>query len=276
MEPKVNPQESSTRLRKALFIYLATALLVLMIFVSLTIFFTLFDHLKKAEDQGMIHAAKTRAMTLAEWYRRGKDLAWQITSRSRIRQELEKYNQGEIPLAEVTSFTEPKLQDAMDLSKDIIGILILDANHRTIAACGYGTDMQMTDKPLDKFIFNDIALLDPLRINGRLSIVASAPIRNRNGERQGTDLVILDTNRLHAIVSDAKLIGRKSRIIIGYPSNGDTAILFPTKREPGEELTRLDLSNAIKAIISEAIAGKRTVPGFGIRFHSRRHQHAHV
>jgi PAS domain S-box-containing protein len=251
----MNSQESSNRLRKALFFYLATALLVLVFSLALTITFTLFGHLKRAEDSRMIHAAQTRAMTIAEWCRRAKDLAWQITSRTRIRQELENYNQGNISRAEVRAFTAPKLQDAMDLSQDIIGILRLDNIHRIIAACGNGAALPKTVKTIEDYVFNDIKLLEPFTINGRLSIVVSAPIRNRNGVRQGTDLVVLDADRLWEIFSNSKPPGRASSVVIAYPSNEDIAYFFPSTEAPVEAPERPEMSKAIKTAVSEAIAG---------------------
>lgn len=249
-------KDSSNRLRKALFFYLAAALLVLALSLALTISLTLFDRLKKSEDQNLVHAAQTRAMTIEEWCRRAKDLAWQITSRTRIRQELEKYNQGKRSHAAVKAFTAPKLQDAMDLSKDIIGILRLDPHRRVIAACGHGALLPMGGKAAEEYIFDDIELLKPLTIDGRLSIVVSAPIRNRNGDRQGTDLVVFDTDGLRAIVSHSKPVGRTSSIIIGYPSEDDIAYLYPQNREAIKSLGRLDSFAAIKTAFHHAMAGQ--------------------
>ena len=256
MEPNDHSKESSNRLRKTLLLYLATALLVLSLSFALTVSLALFGHMKKAEDKSIVHAAQTRSMAVAEWCRRAKDLALQITSRSRIRQELEKHNQGIISLEQVKAFTEPKLVDAMKMSADILGVLRFDIHNHIVAACGYGSDLPITDKPADEYIFNDIVLLEPITVNKRLSIVVSAPIRNRNGERQGTDLVILDTVRLLAIESNSKPAGKTSSIIIGYQSNGAVEYLFPLKHEAMDSLSGEVAPKAIKTAISEAIEGQ--------------------
>ncbi len=248
--------ESSSRLRKALFLYLAGALLVLVLSLVLTISLTLFSQLKKAEDRNILHAAQTHAMTIAEWCRRAKDLAWQITSRSRIRQELEKFNRGEISLEEVKAFTEPKLQDAMDLSEDVVGILRLDADHRIVAACGHGSDLPIADRAVNDYISVDIDLLDPLAVDGRWFIVVSAPIRNRDGARQGTDLVVLNTDRLKTIVSNSRPKKRTGTILIGYRSRDTIAYLFPMTRAPIGPPTLLNPANAIQTNVGKAIAGQ--------------------
>ncbi|RDH86684.1 MAG: hypothetical protein DIZ78_07205 [endosymbiont of Escarpia spicata] len=51
-----------------------------------------------------------------------KNLAAQITSRSRIRQELEKYQNGLIGLDALNAFSRPKLTDALRLAPDMVGI----------------------------------------------------------------------------------------------------------------------------------------------------------
>jgi hypothetical protein len=117
---------SSSHLRKKLLTYLAIGLLFLSISLIVSILLPTYSRLKAAEDNNIYHAAETRGMAINEWTRRAKELAWQVTSRTRIRQELEKLNRGEISIDQLNAFTRPKLVDAMDLSKEILGIVRLD------------------------------------------------------------------------------------------------------------------------------------------------------
>ncbi len=96
----------------------------------------------------------------------------------------------------------------MDLSTEIIGILRLAANQPIAAACGYGNDASIQAKAVAARHSDNISLLEPLPLNGRRYIVVSAPILNRQRERQGADLVIMDTNRLQSIVSNTQPMGR--------------------------------------------------------------------
>ena len=127
---------STSQLRKILFSYLAIGLLVLALSLSAATILPIYSRLKAAEDRNIQHAVTTRAMAITEWARHARALAWQITSRTRIRQELNKYNNGEISLDQVKSFTEPKLTDAMNLSKEILGVLRLDKKEQVVAKCG--------------------------------------------------------------------------------------------------------------------------------------------
>lgn len=95
-------QESAGHLRQRPFLYLASALLVLMLGLMGAISLTLLDQLKRAKNDNLAHIDEVRSMIVTEWCRRAKDLARQITSRTMIRRALEKYNQGKISMPELT------------------------------------------------------------------------------------------------------------------------------------------------------------------------------
>ncbi len=252
-----NAGVSTLRLRRRLFFYLATALLVIVCASALVIFLTLVDHLKHAEDQNIAHLAETRSMAMAEWFRRANDLALQITSRTRIRQELEKYNRNQLSLADLTRFSEPKLQDAINLSAEILGIRRLDARHRTVAVCGDGSQLPMDAWPAADYIFDTIKILPPLSIDGRRIIVVSAPIVDHRGERQGTDLVMLDTQRLETIAGKSPQTGTGgSTIIVGYRTGASIATLCPVDRRPARADVDAVWSAAVDRSMAKAIAGQ--------------------
>jgi hypothetical protein len=55
-----------------------------------------------------------------------KNLVMQISSRSRIREELEKYLIGEVDVEQLIEFSKPKLLDAMGQCAEMIAINRLD------------------------------------------------------------------------------------------------------------------------------------------------------
>jgi len=165
-------------------------------------------------------------MAITEWCRRAKDLAKQITSRTRIRQELEKYNKGIIDLEQLTSFTKPKLQDAINLSAEVVGIIRLDARNDLVTGCGFGSEFNLNRYPVSGYVHNDTVLSSPVLMGNRSLILVSAPIVNRMGERQGTDLVMIDLVFLEKIVADSEPIGTTSEMIVGYRSGNQISPLF--------------------------------------------------
>ena len=221
----------------------------------MAIYGTLFEHLKKAENDSIIHFAEIRSMAITEWCRRAKDLAKQITSRTRIREELEKYNKRKIDSDQLIVFTLPKLKDAMSLSDEIVGILRLDVNNQVVTGCGYGSKLSQYINGLAKFVCNGTVLCDPIVIDGQQRIIVSAPIRNRIGERQGTDLVIIAPVLLKEIVSIPEESGNTSQIVVGYWSGKKLLPLF-APQEKGHLSKSQDILNTVQDFIAMAIEGK--------------------
>ncbi|MBT7410410.1 MAG: hypothetical protein HN826_11965, partial [Methylococcales bacterium] len=90
------------------------------------------EHLKTA----LLFETELQVSVLKTELERLKNLTAQITSRSRIRQELEKYQQGKIDLKSLVSFSSPKLADAMRTSPDMIGISRLSVEGKLLVQIG--------------------------------------------------------------------------------------------------------------------------------------------
>lgn len=252
-----NPDRSTAQLRKRLFFYFAAALLVLVLGLTTAITITLFGSLKEAESHSLAHMAEMRSIAVSEWCRRVKDVARQITSRSRIRQELEKFNNGQTTLAELIDFTRPKLQDAMELSEEIAGIIRLDVQNRIVARCGFEAKLPLNGGDISQYVFDHTVISEPFAIDDRTLAVVSAPILNRNGQRQGTDLVIIDMEPLRKIIGNPNEMGKTTEVIIGYRSGESISPLLP----PDEQAENFFFPpntplSAVQSGISKAISGE--------------------
>ena len=64
------------------------------------------------------------------------NIASQVTSRTRIRQEFERYNSSEISRQELIEFTVPKLSDAMHSISDLLGITRLSPQMQPVIEVG--------------------------------------------------------------------------------------------------------------------------------------------
>ena len=122
----------------------------------------------------------------------------QITSRTRIRQELEKYNRGELDREALNKFTHPKLQDVLRRAPDIKGISRLNLQGEVLVEVGEAIDPAhwpshyQDDSPAQGPVFE---------VGSQPYLVISAPIRNRSGEKVGIDLAKFDVARLDGIVA---------------------------------------------------------------------------
>ncbi len=246
---------SASHLRRKLFIYSAIMFLVLTLSTAMSIILPIYGRLKAAEDNNLYHAVETRAMAINEWARRAKDLALQITSRTRIRQELEKYNNKKITIDQLRSFTEPKLIDAMNLSQEIIGIIRLDINGQEVATCG--VTLPSAKRSVEAFEKNDISMSAPITTQDHLVIIVKAPIQNRLKKFVGTDLVIIDLCVLKTIGSNYTGLRNKSEIILGYSHKNQIFSVFPLRTKNQQDIKDKTIANSLYVFSQKAIKGKK-------------------
>ena len=228
MNTSFHSPNSTRQLKYSLFIYLASALFVVTVLFSFVVYFILFDQLKEAEDHKLYHAAEMESIAVSQWARRAKDLALQVTSRTRIRQELEKYNRGEISLESLNDFTKPKLDDAMSVGREITGIARLDDDNIIVSLSGDAAGFFSYDSSAGSYTADSVKLSAPVNINGRDIVIASAPILNSEKRKEGTDLVFIDTYQLKKIVSPSTAENRID-IYLAMFSESSQAVLGKIK-----------------------------------------------
>lgn len=129
-------------------------------------------------------------LALGNKFNEYKSIARQITSRSHIRELLQRCNRDEISLARLVAESEPKLIDAMRLSPEIKGITRLDRRH--VSVVRIGDSLSMTLWP-DEYLADSISLGLPARQRDRELLTVAAAIMTPDGERIGTDLIFFDT-----------------------------------------------------------------------------------
>lgn len=248
---------NTRKFRRHLFFYLASALFVLTSGLVALITHNFLDYLRQAETNTLIHLCEIRALTLSQWCLRAQDIARQITSRTRIMQDLEQYNQGRISLASLIAFSQPKLLDAMKSSHEILGITRLDQRHQPVVECGIGLAFLAAE--VTDFISDKTEIFIPCKEINCSYLIISAPILNRAGLRQGTDLVIFNTNNLIEMVSNFDKLGATSAIIVGYQCNlcqkKQIAPLLVSQRKQ-MNYQPIELFAEVKRPIAGAIAGE--------------------
>lgn len=122
-----------------------------------------------------------------------RSTARQISSRSRIRQELEKYNKKEITLLQLVQFSTPKIGDVLQQDEFTLGVTRLDINNQVVFKVGENFD------PIhwpENYTQDTTEVSIPFQNNNRLLVVVSNPIINREQKRVGTDLVLFNTDHI--------------------------------------------------------------------------------
>ena len=163
------------------------------------IIFTFLIYQSRAEQlkAELLFKTELQSVALESEISRLRNLTAQITSRSRIRQELEKYQQGLVDLQSLISFSVPKLADAMRLVPDMLSISRLDTNGKLLIQAG---DVIPVSFWPEKFRANTIQLGIPQESDGEQLLVLSAPIFNRKDVKVGIDLVMFDIRSISDII----------------------------------------------------------------------------
>ncbi len=215
---------SPVALRRKVFGYAAASMLVFCLALLGTVSLPIYDRLKDADNTIILEAIKLKAIALDEWSRRVADLSYQITSRTRIRQELERYDHGDLAIEQLTAFTQPKLRDAMRLSAEILGIRRTANDGATVSCCGDG--LPPVPPGLERVDPRQAAMSRPFELGGAMVAVFRAPIFSGTDRFLGTDEVLFNLDKVAEIVANTSGLGAKSAIILGYPDQDGTRVIF--------------------------------------------------
>ncbi len=174
------------------------ALLVSSITVAAVCLVPLYGHHQQHHTQELLYEAQARAKSVEYFLRHAREVAFQISSRSRMRQLLDRYNQGQLSLDELRADCGPKLADALHVSQDVLGALRLDAAGEPVLRAGLDLHAQAErylPGPMDH-----PRVLGPTVVSSRLGLLVASPILERDGRRVGTDLVLFDDSGLEDLV----------------------------------------------------------------------------
>jgi PAS domain S-box-containing protein len=230
----MNKTNFTDNFRKKILFAASAGLLLACLCVALTSVLPLYKQLKTQQANHLIFAAKTRSMVVEEFLAKAKETALQITSRSKIRESLEKYNTNEIDLAVLHTFSAPKLQDALNLSQFAVGISRLDHQGNLVVKVGMPVPKEFLHLPDNDSV--EPFLSGPVAVAEASYIVVAAPILNRNNIRVGMDIVLFSTAKLLEIVQDYTGLGETGETILGkFGASCPPALFFQTRAISGPD-----------------------------------------
>lgn len=163
---------------------------------SATIFLLYSSQTKQLETELSLEI-ELQTIALESELSRLQNITTQITSRTYIREKLEKYLQEEIELEALINLSRPILADAMQKTDDVVGINRLDNDGNPLIQVGDPIPNTLWPK---KFLTNTVQLGKPQTSDERQLLVLSAPIFNRQGIKVGIDIVAFDSKRINEII----------------------------------------------------------------------------
>ncbi|MGR9105316.1 MAG: EAL domain-containing protein [Gammaproteobacteria bacterium] len=203
----------------------------------------LYQKQKEALSKELSYAVELHSQTLESELVRLVGIATQITSRTQIRKELEKYNRGKIDRQTLIDFTRPKLEDPMRLTQDIKGITRLDPAGDLLLEIGEPIEKSLWPSRISR---ESASLGIPGFVSGQYQLAISAPILNRNAALVGTDVVLFDHSRLYELMAE---FYRKHANLLGIAlltiENSSIQAFLSMGVRPESILHRSDLSRAL-------------------------------
>ncbi len=203
----------------------AVGIFIIGALVAVVAIFPLSERLKEGEQRRLEFAATTQAQTIDEILSRLTDIAGQVSSRTRARQELQAYNQGDLEREAFVTSNQGILGDALQQSPEIIGITRLDATNALAVQVGQTIPTTVWRIPDPAARTPEIS--PPLQLDdNRYVLLVASPILTPQGQRLGTDLVLFDITNLQTLVEQGQIVGETGVIALGQRRNGRSQLFF--------------------------------------------------
>jgi hypothetical protein len=220
----------SKRLQNSILIYSALGIFAISVVVALVSILPLYQQLKQETSRNLIFALKTRTLTIEQYLARTKDIALQIASRTKAREQLELYNQRKIRLEEFANVSKGILADALTQSQDLVGIIRLDQKGQLAVQLGVAVPSSFWPVPVANS--NEIFIQAPVFLNGQSYLIVAVPILNNQSQRVGTDIAIFNLESLQQIVKDYTGLGNTGETALGVIENNTVKLFFSLRNTP--------------------------------------------
>ncbi len=215
--------------------------------------YPLYRTMRHFEENNLLHAVRFRALAIEEYLTRVSELARQINSRTEIRLALEQFRRGEMRLGQLRIFTRPRLQDALQISEEIVGITRM-ARNQVISENGQGVTPKLAASLSASA--RELALLNPVAIDDELYLVVVSPIFAANSDLIGHDIVLFTTGKLQRIIWDQAGLGVSGESFLGRRENGNVTLFFPGRKGEREVYNREVPDSPLQSAFSLAASGE--------------------
>lgn len=218
-----NEQNPRLHLQQRIFYLSMLGVFTVAIIVAAAGMIPFFNTLLEHEYQSLKFSHQLGEGRVTQYFNTIKSLSDQITSRSRIRQELEKFNTGKISLEELQNFTHSKLQDALLISEEVKGISRFDQNGSRVVSVGSNFKNFKLDERAGQE--GKTTVVGPVLLGETPHFIVVAPVRNRQSVIVGKDVVLFGIQGLQKIALEHNREKRDSHFLLAYRSEGSYSFL---------------------------------------------------
>ncbi|WP_114649326.1 EAL domain-containing protein [Pseudothauera hydrothermalis] len=211
------PTPHTAHLQRRIGLFAIAGILVTSLLTGLATALPLYLDARKQIENSVGYDIRSRAEAAGQLLAHFRSVAMQVTSRTQLREALERYNRSALSLPELQRFSVPRLRDALAQSPEIVGMVRLDADGQAVVQLGQTIAPQHWPQPPEG---RDIVLYGPVEIGAEPVLVVGAPIRSAEGARVGYDIIAFRLTDLSRLIADAQTYGRHTHYYLINLSNG--------------------------------------------------------
>ncbi|MGB3401689.1 MAG: ATP-binding protein [Microcoleaceae cyanobacterium] len=220
---------NTKQLQQVLIVSSAIGILVVGVLVAVIGIFPLYNKLTENKKQNLQLALQTRVLKIEEFLHHTEDIAQQITSWTNTRQTLAQYNQQQISQNQAIKIISPLLQNALNQSEHIAGISRFDKSG--IFLTQVGLPIPKTEWKIPDLKTQFPKIYHPIELQEKSYFIIAVPIFGQ-GQRIGTDLVLIEFTPIQDIVMEEIDIGISGETAIGTVKDNDQFQLFVPLKNP--------------------------------------------
>lgn len=220
--------------------------------VGISVGLPFYTFVKAGNDKALIMLAKNRAI-LVETYLTGlRSVASQVTTRTFVRIQLEKYLQGDMGMQELEYLTSPVLNDAMRMLPELVAIVRHDNNGQALVHVGVTLHDVVWDLSASSIIMPQVK--GPIKVADKYYMYVTAAIYNRKKKQLGTDVLVFELSELRNIIRDTSGLGLSGEVQLGWRENEGIKLFFNQQFRDNEN-TSANQNSPLAIAVRNAING---------------------
>ncbi|MEL6325980.1 MAG: ATP-binding protein [Cyanobacteria bacterium J06626_23] len=267
MLPKLSyKSQSSRQLKRVLVAGSAFGIFTISTLVALVSCVPLIQQLRDGENRNLRFALQTRELATEEFLNRAHGISQQIVSRTKARQVLEQYLDGEISYDDLVRFSHQALGDALENADDVASIVRFADDGKVAAELGIPIPPELLD--LRAAASETSVIRGPVEIDGAQYFLIYARLYTDQRVQIGTDVLAFQVSSLQTLVEDYVGLGQTGEMVLAQEIEGNLALLFPLRdgSAPSQALTD-SLYRSLRAPHNSSVASPKVISDSEIIFH---------
>ncbi len=248
-------QHTTERLQRYIILYSVLGIFLVGVVIAGVGLWFYADSLQQRQQGHLAKELHFRQVVIEQSLTRLRDIATQISSRTRVREILEAYNKRSISRNAMTESMAPIMSDAMDRTPDVLGITRMDSAARQVFKIGLkipeGSWFEAQAQPDRATVYG------PVYLRGTAYLIVTSPVLNRSALQVGSDVVLFSARSISAVFMNPATIKSSSTLELGQLRDGRIERIFSDATVSAAGVSAGDA--AIDKALRQAAGGRKGI-----------------